>query len=153
MAGTLINDFCHVVGILLAFCKWVDKGQQEFQQSLSVLGSISPCRSEHVSISWLRSLLVGDHFVLKADQNLLHVVLRVPLFEHVELGWLNNSVRLVDTRQVDFGVEFDCWRNIPLSRLYRFRVVDISEPKHPRNNGSDSDGSSSGSSSTIINSL
>jgi hypothetical protein len=60
----------------------------------------------------LSSLLVGDHFVLKANQNLLQVVLRVPLFEHVELGWLNNSVRLVDTWQVDFGVEFDCWRNI-----------------------------------------
>tara|TARA_B110001450_G_C17515274_1_gene438178 strand:- start:144 stop:347 length:204 start_codon:yes stop_codon:yes gene_type:complete len=30
----------------------------------------------------------------------------------VELGWFNNSVALVDTWDVDFGVEFDCWRNI-----------------------------------------
>lgn len=63
--------------------------------------------SEHVTVSWLLGSLVGDHFVLEANQNLLHGVLRSPLNKHGELGGLNSSSRLVHRWEVDAGVKLD----------------------------------------------
>jgi hypothetical protein len=55
----------------------------------------------------LSSLLVGDHLVLEANEDFLHGVVSIPVFEHVELGWLNNTIALVDAWDVDFGVELN----------------------------------------------
>ena len=65
--------------------------------------------SVHVSISWLWKFLVLDHLLLDADQDLLHGVSRVPVFEHGEFVWINLSVSLVDERKVNFGVELNLW--------------------------------------------
>ena len=65
--------------------------------------------SVHISISWLRKLLVGNHLVLKTDQDFFHGVGWIPIFEHVELGWLDSSVCLIDARKINLWVEFDCW--------------------------------------------
>ena len=98
---------------LAHFCKMGTQNlSKRFDSPNQCQGTLSPCRSEHITVSWMRSLLVGDHFVLEADQNLLHGVIRIPVFEHVELCWFYNSVALVDTWQIDFRVELDCWRNL-----------------------------------------
>jgi hypothetical protein len=58
--------------------------------------------SKHVTVGWLRGLFIVDHLVLDSDEDLLHGVLWVPVFEHVE-GLLNISILLVNTWEVDFG--------------------------------------------------
>lgn len=69
------------------------------------------CRSsEHIAVSWLSSLLVVDHLVLEADQELLHGVLWVPVLEHVE-RLLNLTILLVHAWEVDLGGELDIWGN------------------------------------------
>jgi hypothetical protein len=79
--------------------------------SAELLGeSALSCSSEHVTISWLRRLLVVDHLVLETDQDFLHGVLWVPVLEHVE-GLFNVSILLVHTWEVQFGVETDFWGN------------------------------------------
>ena len=65
--------------------------------------------SVHITISWLRKLFVCNHFVFKSNQNFFHGVGRIPVFEHVEFVWINSSVVLVNTWDVDFGVEFESW--------------------------------------------
>ena len=61
----------------------------------------------------MRKFLVSDHLVLDSDKDFLHGVCWVPVFEHAEFVWFNDSVLLVDARKVTFGVEFDlrslCW--------------------------------------------
>ena len=83
--------------------------------------------SEHVSVSWLSSLLVSDHLVLEANEDFLHGVVRIPVFEHVKLGWLNNTIVLVDAREVDFGVELNLawlsWVVITTSDLHHVDSV------------------------------
>ena len=64
--------------------------------------------SKHVTVGWLRGLLIVDHLILDSDENLLHGVFWVPVFEHVE-GLFNLTIRLVNTWQVDFGLELEIW--------------------------------------------
>lgn len=77
---------------------------QESERDISSLD----LSSIHVTVSWLRGLLIADHLVLDSDENLLHGVLWVPVFEHVE-GLLNLSIWLVNTWKVHFGIELDFW--------------------------------------------
>jgi len=57
----------------------------------------------------LSKLLIVDHFILNTDKDFLHGICWVPVLEHVELVCLNNTVGLVDTWQVNLGVEFKGW--------------------------------------------
>lgn len=75
--------------------------------------------SEHVAICRLGKLLVVDHLIFDADQNLFEGVTTVPVGKHMELVALNDTSGLVDAWQVDLGVEFESGRNI--------RVVLISD--------------------------
>ena len=63
---------------------------------------------KHVTVGWLRGLLIADHLVLDTDEDLFHGILWVPVFEHME-GLLNFTIRLVNAWKVDFRVEFDLW--------------------------------------------
>jgi hypothetical protein len=94
---------------------------------MSMKAEVSSCCSEHVSVSWLRKLLVRDHLVLDSDQDLLQAVSGVPALEHMELGWFHGSVVLVNARKVDLGVELDGWWLgwIVLTALDRHHVNSI----------------------------
>ena len=50
---------------------------------------------------------MSQHLVLKADEDLLHVVLCLPSYEHAELGGLDLPVSLVHARKIDSGGEAD----------------------------------------------
>jgi 5-carboxymethyl-2-hydroxymuconate isomerase len=63
--------------------------------------------SVHISISWLWCLFVLDHLILETNQDLLHGVVWVPVFEHVELALLNNTIILVDGWNIDLRIEFN----------------------------------------------
>jgi hypothetical protein len=65
--------------------------------------------SVHITISWLSEFLVSDHLVLESDEDFFHGVGWVPVFEHREFVWFNNTVLLVNAWEVAFGVEFDLW--------------------------------------------
>jgi len=65
--------------------------------------------SVHITISWLSEFLVSDHLVLESDEDFFHGVCWVPVFEHGEFVWFNNTVLLVNAWEVAFGVEFDLW--------------------------------------------
>ena len=66
--------------------------------------------SVHVTVGGLRKLLVGDHFVLQADENLLHGVGALPVGEESEL-FLDDTGALVHGRNVALRVELDLgWR-------------------------------------------
>jgi hypothetical protein len=57
--------------------------------------------SVHISISWLWGFFVLDHLILKTNQDFLHGVVRIPVFKHMELTWLNNTVILIHAWDVD----------------------------------------------------
>ena len=77
----------------------------------SCLGEITLSISIHISISWLRKFLVLDHLVFDSNQDFLHGVRWIPVFEHWEFSWFNCSVLLIDARKIDLRVEFDGWRS------------------------------------------
>ena len=52
-------------------------------------------------------VLVGDHLVLEADEDLFHVVFTLPVRENVELRGLNLAIALVHAWHVDLGTERD----------------------------------------------
>ena len=65
--------------------------------------------SVHVTVGGLRKLLVGDHFVLQADEHLLHGVGALPVGEESELS-LDDAGALVHGRNVALRVELDLGR-------------------------------------------
>ena len=79
--------------------------REEFTTSLPHTFSV------HVAISRLRQLLVGNHFVLEGDENLLHGVSVVPALEKGE-PILDLARALIDRRHVALRVEFDSRRRV-----------------------------------------
>lgn len=65
--------------------------------------------SEHITVSWLRKLLIVDHFILNADKYFLHSICCIPLLEHMKLAWFNSTIWLVDTWQINLWIKLESW--------------------------------------------
>jgi len=65
--------------------------------------------SEHITIGRLCEFLVIDHFILDPDEDFLHGIWCVPVFEHMEFTRFNCSIGLVHTGQIDLWVKFKGW--------------------------------------------
>ena len=74
--------------------------------------------SESFTLSWLGKTSVHLHLLLETDEHLLQGVGTVPALHDVELGGINYSIVLVDTGEVDLGLELDLG--------WAIRVVHIS---------------------------
>ena len=76
-------------------------------QSSNTCSYSSIADSVHVTVGWLRILLVGDHFLLQADENLLHRCFPGPLLKEGELACFDGTVALVDRGNVNLGGKSD----------------------------------------------
>ena len=54
-------------------------------------------------------IFVGYHLLLKTNQGFLHIILRPPGIENVELIGLNSAIALVHAGQVDLRLKVNLW--------------------------------------------